>query len=201
MNSCCSAHSEPPSFLCEFTGNDGFSKEEPAVASAANTTKEAIMTALAALPLSMHPHADLMVFTSDDKPLVVVEIKGGKDTSTPALEHARQQLQLLSTQRPAPYLLAVFRSGLFLWLKKDEHPREPLRASIKPLLMEYAGSVPDRENSLRAEGLQILVHTWLDDLALGLRQPKADSEADQLLVSSGIYEKMQRGRVTAELAP
>jgi hypothetical protein len=158
------------------------------------------MTTFPASCPDMHLHADLVVFSSDDKPLVIVEVKGGKDTSPQSLEQVKQQLLTYATHIPAQYLLAVFRSGLFLWEKQDEQNHAPRHASARSLFREYASSVAEPEDRLRTDGLRILVHAWLDDLAIGIRKPKADSEADQLLVDTGIYEKMKRGRVATEVA-
>jgi hypothetical protein len=48
--------------------------------------------------------------------------------------------------------------------------------------------------------MRLAVSGWLGDLASSLCKPD-DSEADQMLVDSGLYELMKNGTVIDEAAP
>jgi len=142
---------------------------------------------------------DITVYASDDRPVLVVEIKGHKDASRENLERLRRSLASEVHEVKPRFLLLAQRDDLFLWDLTSKVGAQPQVASAKSVLRDYAKSVPDPEHSLRKDGLQMVLRSWLDDLALGIRKPRADSEADQLLVSSGIYQDIRQGRVEAEI--
>jgi hypothetical protein len=45
----------------------------------------------------------------------------------------------------------------------------------------------------------MIIYSWLDDLAVGIREPDPEAEADQLLVRTGIYDDIREGRAIMEI--
>lgn len=95
-----------------------------------------------------------------------------------------------------PFFLLAFSTGLFLWkghIGEDSLP--DYMAPAKPVLKEYLGSPWDGGEVLVEETLQIAFASWLADLAGAVRMPHADSEADAMLVRSGLYDQIRDGEV------
>jgi len=129
---------------------------------------------------------DIIAYSPDEQTVLVVEIKSGKEDTPEQLERSRRQLMADAASLEAAFLLLAQRNGLFLW-KKDAAPGTKAEfASVKSVLRDYASSVADQAETLRKPEMEMVVHSWLDDLAIGIRTPKADSEADQLLVRTGV---------------
>lgn len=149
----------------------------------------------------MPGRSDIVVYTADAQPLIDVEVKGGKESSPERANAVRNGLPSNSPGRNARFFALAYRSGLFLWEGSSSPHSLPSWAPLKDVLRDYARSVKDPDENLRIEGLSLVLHSWLDDLAAGIRKPKPASEADQLLVRLGIHEQMRLGRVTTEPSP
>jgi hypothetical protein len=141
---------------------------------------------------------DIIVYSPENKPALIVQIKAIKEGMPDELERTRRALMDAYKSSVAAHYLVVQRNGLFLWEKGAVAGTPAKHASLKSVLREYAASISDPEASLRRDGLEIIVRSWLDDLAIGIRSPKSNVEADQLLVSSGIYKEIRDGRVESE---
>jgi hypothetical protein len=66
------------------------------------------------------------------------------------------------------------------------------------VLREYLGKRAEAGGT-RGESLQLALVSWLGDLASAIRQPDPTSEADQMLVKSGLYDKIRFGEVKSEV--
>ena len=71
-------------------------------------------------------------------------------------------------------------------------------APTAPVLRQYLGRLADKGELVREESLQIALTSWLADFASAARLPKDDSEADQMLVRSGLLKLLERGEVKPE---
>jgi hypothetical protein len=149
----------------------------------------------AAAPMSLH---DITVYSANAGPLLVVEVNGSKNSAPDQLERLRRILMSGSDTWGADFFLIAQNNGLFLWRKGAEPGTEAEFASIKTLVREYAPSIADRDMLIPKDGMEILMYAWLDDLVLGIRQPQLESDADQLLVRTGVYDRMREGRVVVE---
>ena len=145
--------------------------------------------------MSLH---DIIVYSSDEHPVLVVQVKPGKDDAPEQLERFRRSLEADVTSQNALFLLLVQRNGLFLWAKDAPPGTSAQFAPVQNILREYAASVADQAESFRKSEIEMVIHSWLDDLALGIRMPKTDVLADQLLVKAGVYDRIRHGRVVAE---
>jgi hypothetical protein len=141
---------------------------------------------------------DIIVYSPENKPTLIVQIKAIKEGKPDELERTRQALMDAYRSSEASHYLVIQRNGIFLWKKGAAAGTLPEHASLKSVLREYAASISDPELSLRRDGLEMVVRSWLDDLTIGIRSPKSNVEADQLLVSSGIYKEIRDGRVESE---
>jgi hypothetical protein len=61
------------------------------------------------------------------------------------------------------------------------------------------GRVADQPQAPLHESLEIAFSTWLSDLANGIREPDASSEPEQMLVQSGLLQRIKGGRVRTQV--
>ena len=147
----------------------------------------------------MPPRSDIVAYSLDHSPVLAVECKRGKQTSPQSAALLRRNLITHQLMPDAPYFLLAFSTGFFLWLEKTP-PGEPpdFSASAKSVLKEYLGKLAEDTGDVRDEGLPLVLFSWLADLADAIRQPDPNSEADQMLVKSGLYDKIRFGEVKFE---
>jgi hypothetical protein len=141
---------------------------------------------------------DIVVYSSDRRAALVVEVRAAKETSPERASTLRQDLLQRDPLLGESYLLLAYSTSLFLWEKNAPADAKPRTAAVKDVLRDYGGASADREQGPTLEGLTTMLYFWLDDLAVGLRQPKQASEADQLLVHNGVYEQIRRGHAERE---
>jgi hypothetical protein len=150
---------------------------------------------------AMPPRSDIIAYSMDHRPVLVVECKGGKGTSPENAALLRRNLLAHELIPDAPYFLLAFATAFFLWREKTPADELPdFSASARSVLREYLGELAEKAPATRGESLQLALVSWLGDLASAIRQPDPGSEADQMLVKSGVYEKIRRGEVKSEVA-
>jgi hypothetical protein len=145
--------------------------------------------------------ADIVVFSKEKRPILVVEVKDTSLYSTPQdASSLRRNLiahQLLSGGRF--FMLATARQ-IFLW-SNDARPDAPpnFAATAKSVLDAYGSRGPARDNNNRGGALEIVYFSWLSDLVSGIRRPSPDSESDRLVLDSGLYEQIRGGSAEFEV--
>jgi hypothetical protein len=148
----------------------------------------------------MRRFADVVVFSKGKNPVLVVEIKAAKETSSAAAAQFRRSLIENDLVENAPFLLVAFKTTMFLWRKETPLDDEAdFTVPIKPVLQLYLKSLHDEQYA--GESIQIAVHSWLRDLAIGIRKPDATFPPDRMLLDSGLYDQMHFGDVRSEVAP
>jgi len=145
---------------------------------------------------------DIVAYSPDHSLVVVVECEGGNQTSPQYAALLRRSLITHRLLPDAPYLLIASPTGFFLWLEQTP-PGEPpdFSASAASVLHHYVGKLAEDTEGIRRDALQLVLFGWLADLADAIRQPDPCSEADQMLVKSGLYDKIRRGQVKFGVAP
>jgi hypothetical protein len=141
---------------------------------------------------------DIVVYSSDRRPALVVEVKAAKETSPERASAIRNNLLQRDPLLSESFFLLAYNTSLFLWDKKASADAKPRTAAVKDVLRDYGGASADRDEGPSPESLMTMMYFWLDDLAVGIRKPKETSEADQLLVRNGVYECIRHGRVERE---
>lgn len=144
--------------------------------------------------------ADIVIESPDRRRILVVECKRAQDTSRQHAVHWRRNFVAHGLDAEVPYFLLAFSSGLFLWRANENIEAPPdFTAPAQSVLKRYLGSIADQPGGPLEESLEIAFSTWLSDLAHGVRQPDALSEADQMLVTSGLLEEMRGGTLRTQV--
>src|SRR3569833_2842217 len=143
--------------------------------------------------------ADVGVYSPDKLLVVAIKMAGGNNADPMLLERMRAALARKSAPAKPLFLLVVANDGLYLWRAEAEPNSKPQYASIHAVMRDIAPRVLEMGGPFHANGLRILVVAWLNVLSLGLRQPNRESEADQLLIETGIYERILNGDVENDI--
>jgi hypothetical protein len=148
---------------------------------------------------TMAVQADIVIETSDGR-ILVVECKRVKETSNEQAARWRRNYLAHGLDSKVPYFLLAFSTGLFLWRANEDVDALPeFTAPAKPVLKRYLGPIADQPDGPIDESLEIAFSTWLSDLANGIRQPDVNSEADQMLVVSGLLERIKDGKLRTQV--
>jgi hypothetical protein len=146
--------------------------------------------------LSTHMGAEAdIVLETRAKRLLVVECTWMKEPSVAAATETRDGLaQLWSID--FEYFMLAFHTELHLWRKDAPSGSQPMfTASASQIWRDYLGSLVDSPRRLRSPAMAIAVSAWLNDLANNVSKPDPDSDADRLLLRSGLYDQMRGGVV------
>lgn len=143
---------------------------------------------------------DLMVYSRENEPSVIVEVKNKRDASSDWARQFRRNLLMHGGFPKAPFFLLVTPDHLYLWKDAasdpEAHPTEApsTRTAFKPFL-EFLSS--ERLDEL---SLELVTQTWLSTLA-GLSHLPDEVEArNRWLVDSGFYDCVRGGHVEFEPA-
>lgn len=142
--------------------------------------------------------ADVVVFSKGKDPVLVVEIDAAKGTSPASAVQFRRTLIENGLIENVPFLLIASRTTMFLWRRDTPLDDEAdFTVPIKPVLQLYLKGL--HVEHYVSESIEILVHSWLRDLAIGIRKPDTAVAPDKMLLDSGLYKLMQFGYVRSEV--
>jgi hypothetical protein len=144
---------------------------------------------------------DIAVFSKDRRPILAVEVKDGRMYST--IESAaglRRNLMAHHLLPNVPFFMLATPIQIFLWVGDATSRANPnYWAGAGPVLDAYGSRHTSRKNPLRGGALEIVVFSWLSDIAGGTRAPSADSAVNRMLLDSGLYEQIQGGSAEFEV--
>lgn len=145
---------------------------------------------------------DLALYSPEGTLQMVGEVKRSRDNSATAAASIRRNLLAHGAVPNAPFFLVFLSERLFLWKNLEEKVDSPpnLSATIVDVLQDYLGERASDPHNLGGESLEIALTAWFRDLATATRTPKQGSEADKVIVDSGLYSLLRRGRITSSSA-
>lgn len=149
----------------------------------------------------MPTRADIVVDSAPRRTALLAECRLSKNSSTELAVRLREKLLAdcgLPRESNAFFMLA-FPDVIYLWIPGSAPDAPPTHsAPAKSLLREYLGRIADQPGGPREESLELAIASWLGDLTANLREPAKTSEADQMVVVSGLYDKIKGGYVRTE---
>lgn len=148
---------------------------------------------------SMRRLGDIAVFSKSKDLVLVVQIDGSAGSSSESAAYFRRAMIEERFVENAPFLLIASKTTIFLWRRDTPLDEEPdFTAPIKPVLQFYWRS--HYVEHYGREVIELLMHTWLGDLAIGIREPDTAFAADEMLLDSGLYKLMQSGYVRFDVS-
>jgi hypothetical protein len=152
------------------------------------------------LSISMPVEYDIVIETTDGR-VLVVECKRIKVTSAAEAAKVRRSFRGFARELAAPYFMLAFPTSLFLWKGDADVDAPPqFSAAARPVLQSYLGVVADQPGGPLSENLEIAISSWLGDLVSGVRQPDPDSEPEQMVVQSGLLDRIKGGKVRTHVS-
>lgn len=146
------------------------------------------------LSTHMVVEADIVVETLTRR-ILRVDCTWMKEPSLAKVTQLRDDLaQMWSTR--FEYFMVTLRAELYLW--RDDAPAgspPQFTASAKQIWRNYLGERGKKPDTLLSDSMELAVASWLNDLANNVAKPDPESEADQLLLRSGLYDQMKGGVV------
>lgn len=145
---------------------------------------------------------DIVVYSPDHEPLLVVEIKGAPKSDEYWGAKVRRNLLAHDAIPPAPYFLLVVSDRLYLW--ENEISKDAVlpgySADTKTVLHEYLPKWknPSQHGSVSGRGLELAVRSWLSELTTSDGRALLDETANTWLQGSGLPEKIRTGEVRSE---
>lgn len=137
---------------------------------------------------------DFMVYTPEQKLLLVVTVKATNDESEQWAAKFRRNLLVNGAIPTSPYFLLVLPQHVYLW--KDASTQEEPPAFVgftKEMLQPYLGGFGENFPRLSESGLEFGVRSWLFDATTSPQGGRANGDWERLLVDSGLAHQISNG--------
>lgn len=142
--------------------------------------------------MAMRP--DIVVYSPDGEPRLIVEIKRHVGASEEWARTLRRNLLVHGVLPAAKYFLLALPDRFFLWKDGDDDPEAmPHFTASTQVLKPYLGDW--KPEGLTDESLQLVIKSWLSDLAHGQLTPEEVPDHLQWILYSGLYDSIRDGRV------
>ena len=146
--------------------------------------------------IEMPNQFDFAAYSPARELVMLIEVKWSKDSSEEDAIFFRKNLRGNRILSDGPHFMLAYRNRLFLWKGSSAPDAKPDYASpAKPILKEYLGERTDAENEVGPETLEQAYKLWLIDLIRGSKVPDPKSDADNILVDSGVYARIKGGEI------
>jgi hypothetical protein len=145
--------------------------------------------------------ADIAVFSKDKRPVLTVEVKDTSAYTTPeSAAGVRRNLIMHGLLPKASFFMLATPVQLHLWpVSAGPEARPAFTAAARSVLDHYASHRPDGSTRRGGGALEIVIFSWLSNIVSGIRSPSADSDADRMLLESGVYKQIQGGTADFEV--
>jgi hypothetical protein len=144
---------------------------------------------------------DIRVTTSDNRLLLIAEVKGKRGASSDWVKQMRQLLLASDIIPKSPYFLLALPDYFYLWKNPSSENAEPdYKIEAKQALAAYLESASLSLEKISGEGLELLVSSWLRDLTYLDDSKERDNPSMKWLFESGLYDEIKNGKVLLEAA-
>ncbi len=146
--------------------------------------------------------ADITVYSKDEKPQLIIEIKRQAGVSAEWAAKIRRNLLVHGGIQPTPFFLLVSSDYLYLW--KDATSFDVIAADYQietaKVLSPYIKQTALKLEEMSEYSLEMVVMLWLNDII----RPRPDSTANgsdvAWLYESGLYKAIRDGAIMTEVA-
>lgn len=144
---------------------------------------------------------DVAVFSKDRRPILVVEVRdGGMYSSAESAAGLRRSLVGHDLLPNVPFFMLATPIRIYLWVGDAPPKANPdYSAEAGPVLNSYGSKHTNPDKPRRGGALEIVMFSWLSDVASGSRPLSTDSAVDRMLLESGLYEQIRGGSAEFEV--
>lgn len=148
----------------------------------------------------MPARADIVFFSTDKRPVLVVEVKDTQLYPT-AREAAalRRNLMAHGLLPAGRFFMLATPVQVFIWPDDAAIGALPPYSASATSILDVYGAPKVNAGRGRGGALEIVIFLWLSDLAAGARKPVKTSEVDQIVVESGLYDQILGGSADFEV--
>jgi hypothetical protein len=143
---------------------------------------------------------DLVIYSRDNEPSLIVEVKNKRAVSESWARDFRRNLLAHGGFPRAPYFLLVTPDQLYLWSPGSDGLDAPpdASASTRDTLKVFLDALPSER--MDEVSLEMVTHAWLSSLA-GPSLARDDVRRQhEWLVDSGLFDSIEGGHVELEPA-
>jgi hypothetical protein len=146
--------------------------------------------------MSVRP--DILVYSPDNKPVLVVEVKNKRAASQDWAAQMRHNLMSYPAIANSEYFMLALPDVFYLW--KHALPEGPAVApdyiiDPKPLLSPYVDQRLVSLEKISGRGIEMLVTIWLSNLAASDLSSETSNPALGWLFESGLYAAIKNGSI------
>lgn len=148
----------------------------------------------------MNSYLDIVVFSRDLQPVLVVKCRRGSGADEKSATDYRLNLLTHDFVPKSVSFLLAYPTTFFLWKQESSIDAKPdFTAPALPLLRGYVGKLADDACGWDSSSLELLLSYWLSELAADIRTPNHNSEAERMLSDSGLLEKIRFGKIRTQV--
>lgn len=147
--------------------------------------------------------SDIMAYDSEGNLALVVEVKNKRGTDNEWATKMRRNMLAHGLVPSARYFLLALPDRFYLWKDKPLPELEKPGYEIDPLpfLEPYFEGVGIQPENLSGAGFELLVLSWLNELAQTGELPDTLLKGDNAwLIESGLLEAINQGHIVPEVA-
>ncbi len=139
---------------------------------------------------------DIGVYDRNNRPILVAEIKGKRESSPQWAAELRRNLAAHASLADARYFLVVTPDRVYLWTRPAGTALAPadLTFDAQVVFKPYFDLFREPPN-LTESALEILVDAWLDSLIEGYGRSKLSPDVRDHLEESGLLKALQGARL------
>ena len=148
----------------------------------------------------MSGSADLIGYSEDGNIQLLVEIKKAKNVSPEWVEQFRRNLLTHAIIPASNFFLLVLPQSIYLWKNSAVTDTERLAdytLLTQDVLRPYLGDID--LNTISEQSLELLIYSWLSDLANSVLTRETSGREQSWLFDSGLYESVKNGSIRAEV--
>jgi hypothetical protein len=151
--------------------------------------------------LVMKFHADIAILDRQNVPVAVIEVKNKLGTTPDWAAAMRRNLAAHGSLPEARFFLLATPDRFYFWVNKTTNLQPTLpdfsfepRSALNPYY-EQAGIGP---TDLAATSFELVIASWLSELAHGASEGRVPPEAARWLKESGFVDTIRSGRLVQQ---
>ncbi len=146
--------------------------------------------------LTMRSQFDLEGYSPDGQLVLAGEVKRSLAATQESATVFRRNLIAHGLLPRDVYFLLAFRTVVYLWKPQAGDESLPdFKAASKPVLKKVLGEVAEDESAPGVESLEFAFKHWLSGFTYDTSVPENDSDADRMIVDSGLHSRIQGGEI------
>lgn len=152
---------------------------------------------------TMSERPDIAAYSPDNELVLIVEVKNHSGASQEWVIQMRRNLMDNSAIPQSRFFILAMPDYFYLWKNtslRDEEAEPDYKIDAREALRPYIERTSLSLDNISEQGLELLVASWLSDLANSDLSGKRANPEFEWLFDSGLYESIRNGSVRMEAA-